>query len=332
MSPKNKIYRAENRHALEKWLQARCSYAKDIFDDPGYSNFYQSYFTHLFDDGTYTRGDIDCAINLGFYEYVYDPGLSQEDEDLLSYVDYIPSNRSTDEIERMVEAYPESDQDRAYSILSRECILIPPGTNQSNANYLYKNIAKCITDGENFRIPYVGSRTNVFNSNYKRAKFDLSKLDIYNFIYSVSTIDHTIRKMSNILHIDDILNYHPSMNKLTYAQETSGSDEASTGEPLRHRLTKYQTNELHRISKTIDSLYNEIVRYNSYIKRIWNDVFIPFLNSEDCMTLKYLSTNDYWMFEEFMQEQPLYVIMLSSMRNLRDREAYIYAGRQSVKV
>jgi hypothetical protein len=298
----NKIYKAKDDNTLEKWLSTNCNYSTDIFADPGYSDQYKSYFSYLFDDNTYIKGDIDFKLNPGFneleFETEFETEYKMENDELRPYVDYVPSDYSRDEINKIVNIYNYDEKRQMSETLSKIAILIPPGSNQSNANYLFKNINEYIKEIEGFRIPHIRSHAKIVK--IKKIKFNLTKVDIYNFVYSVSVINHNKRKTFNILNIDKINDPLKNITNESYSS-TKKSEECS------------------ELNISINKLYNEIVRYHKYIKYIWYDIFVPFIDSNDCMTLEYLSNKDYWMFEEFMKEQTIYKVMTSSLDKLNQQ-------------
>ena len=92
----NLRFSANNRDTLEKWLKSRCRWSDNVFDDPGYSEYYKSYFTWLFNDGTYVEEDIDNSLNIGHYEPIFEEGITPDEfnEKLEPYIDFVPSGMS----------------------------------------------------------------------------------------------------------------------------------------------------------------------------------------------------------------------------------------------
>ena len=312
-------FSAKNRGTLERWLKARCRWSDNVFDDPGYSSRYKSYFSGLFDDDTYIDGDIDHRLNIGHYELVYDESIAYDefDEIIEPYIDFVPSNITRSDIEKVVAAYPLEDQERARKVYSRTGIVILPGSNHSNANYLYKRFIEYLNDVREFTVPYVGTFRDRYRPSYKRVGLSVSKETIYNFAYSVSTIDHQTQRMVSLLNLDRELEdrlastWNGSADTDHYTRErTNNTDKGSRG-------------ELERIHESIDRLSREIDRYFGIIKGLWHDILLPFINSDDCCTLRYLSEYDYQIFEDFMTSQPVFGVMIASMQRLQEREAYI---------
>ena len=126
---------------------------------------------------------------------------------------------------------------------------------------------------------------------------------MYNFIYSVSTIDHNKHKTLSILNIDRMNNDLPETVTHNHNYNTPSSIKSGK--------------EYSEISTAISRLKQNIVRYRKYGKYIWKSIFIPFIESNDCVTMKYLSKNDYWIFKEFMEEQTLYKAMVNSLDQLK---------------
>jgi hypothetical protein len=314
-------FSAKDRDTLEKWLKSRCQWSDNVFDDPGYSECYRNYFTWFFDDGTYIEGDIDYNLNIGYFEPVYDEGIIYDelDEKLEPYTDFVPSEMSNSAIEASVSNYPSADQERARKVLSRTGIVILPGSNHSNANYLYKRFREYLEDVREFSVPYVRGVQERYRPSHKKVTFSLSKEDIYNFAYSVSTTDHRFRKMTSLLNLDKQIG-----DKLADTWEGSIYTRQNLNSARNNRVIGSNAiKELELIHGSIDRLAKEIDRYYGVIQGIWYDILLPFINSDDCFTLRYLSDYDYWIFEEFMTSQSVFKVMCASMQRLREREAYL---------
>ena len=301
-------FRASKREDLLKWLRASAEYSDHSFEDPGYSEHYKSYFSIFCDDDTYVRDDLDHQLNIGHYEGVYDNyELDEVDDNLLQYVDFVPTNLSNAELEGMVEAYPIEDRDHAREILSREGVVILPGSNQSNANYLYKKLRNALINVREFSVPYVGKGR--FKPSYRRVKLHLSKQSVYNFIYSVSTTDHRLGRMSSLLNLD-----------IELEKNASNRVAKHTNQRNPRTLSPGDIRELEMIEKTIERLMYEIDRYYEVISWIWDDILVPFMHSNDCNTMRYLSESDKWVFEKYMTSQPIFSVITTSMQKLRTRE------------
>jgi hypothetical protein len=111
---------------LEKWMKSRCEYSDCIFTDPGYDNEYKSFFiksTHSDQNKYYANKlqnnelerDIDIKVSSGY--------IMADETDETKYIDLIGTNK-------------------------KEKIYLPPGSNQSNCNYLYKKIANILEENE----------------------------------------------------------------------------------------------------------------------------------------------------------------------------------------
>jgi hypothetical protein len=169
----------KDRDVLKKWLCSRCKYSEGVFKDPGYSSFYTSFFSHFFDDDTYIDKDIDHEINIGYCAPDdYDDEYCDEDVNVRPYVDFVSTDGNI-----------------------QKGILIPPGSNHSNANYIYKRLMIGVRHIDEFRIPRVGNKTSEFRSLYKNEKIVFDKEDVYKFVHSVSTINHSKQKLYDIINI-----------------------------------------------------------------------------------------------------------------------------------
>jgi len=313
-------FSATDRGTLEKWLKARCQWSDNVFDDPGYSQFYKSYFGWFCNKGTYTDGDIDHELNIGHYEAVYDDDFSYDeiDKNITPYIDFIPSDMTSFGIENAVATYPYVDQDRAREIYSRTCMVILPGSNHSNANYLYKRICESLTDLKGFSIPYVGNIDTKFKPSYKQFKFELSKESVYNFVHFVSTTDYRCHQV-----LANHISYHNSEQNVDIDNRHNNSNKVETiGHPTKTN-NKSKTPELDMIDRTLDVLSKEIDRYCKLIQYIWNYSMIPFINSNDCNTLNYMTEYDYWVFEEYMLSQHVFRVMYASLQRLLARKRYL---------
>jgi len=134
-----------NRDNLINWLNRRCKYANNIDDDPNYSDYYISHFNILDNDNLYKVNDIDYEINVKCIEPHYE-----------KYVDYL--NNDT------------------------QHMVILPGTNHSNANFIFKLIRKNI-DKLSYIIPHVSKNVEQpFEKIYKKIKHRVDKEDLYEFI------------------------------------------------------------------------------------------------------------------------------------------------------
>lgn len=151
----------EERRLLEKWLKSECDYG-----EPNYTKDYQSLFG--IDDISkmiYKKDDIDCKCNTLYINGMYDDDivLSDKDEKLKHYVDHAYIN------------------DEIYDIL------IPPNTNQSNANYFYKLLLVGSQEHSPYNIPYVPDNPKIpFNGKTKKLRMVIDKISTYKFVYDES--------------------------------------------------------------------------------------------------------------------------------------------------
>ncbi len=150
---------------LIKWLNKKTRDSEDIYSDPGYGKHYKSLFGiednhQLF----YNNDDIDCRF-ASIHESIvlFDPvhGLNEVSE----YADQINGTQYGGDIKH---------------------ILIPPGSNHSNANYVYKLLKTNIQNNE-YVIPYVSAKSGTpYTGYHKCAGLKLNKEDFYNFVYTYS--------------------------------------------------------------------------------------------------------------------------------------------------
>lgn len=159
-----KINGSEIRHnELVRWLKKRCEYSDCVYDDPGYSDYYRSWFKCIdISNEIYLKGDIDCQINNDI-----DISLSTNFSDSIEqYTDHV----QIDDVKNMI---------------------VLPGSNHSNANYLYKIINNYMLHPHNnntFHIPIVSNNPKQpFNDNsYKTMRMKIDKNLLYNYVYTYS--------------------------------------------------------------------------------------------------------------------------------------------------
>jgi len=134
-----------------------------------------------------------------------------------------------------------------------------------------------------------------------------------------------LKRMVDLLNIDQVLKEKFGNRTVTHAKNIK-RDTKPKRKPNTNGAKSIPSgalDELDRIMKASDSLWKEIERYDRVSKWIWEDIFVPFILSNDCNTLQYISDNDYWIFEEYMRSQNLYSVMMTSLSRLSQREAYI---------
>lgn len=316
---------------LMKWLKSRVPYSDDLFCDPGYSRNYYMAFGNTYEYGSeYTPGDIDHQLNPGYYDPIYDIdddyGISDEDY----YVDYIYKPIDKDTLMKTVMSYEPEYRDKAARVLQREPILILPGSNQSNANYIYKLMLDQINQIHSFRIPYVKqSNRAYFTGSSKNFRLQISKEDTYRFVCYMSIVA-AIHGYSARLGIEsvDIAESIIDQNDAVYLDVDNGGN-MHRSYKLKNQSQKTNNHnhkreqELRRIDPSIINLINELHRYNRECHNIWNSLFIPFINSNNCLTMKYAIDDDDSQFIRFMQGNTIYTIMQSSLNRLRNRKQYL---------
>ncbi|VBB18338.1 hypothetical protein YASMINEVIRUS_801 [Yasminevirus sp. GU-2018] len=179
------------RADLIRWLKQRCEYSDSPFQDPGYSVYYKSMFNTMDSHKlVYKDGDIDHELNIGYVDYGFEEEKDPEDVCLEQFIDYVPANREglKEAISTMINGLPYDEAVDIRTKMSRENILILPGSNHSNANYLYKLITlECLKLNNKkekpYFVPYVSPDPRVpFRSNSKGVGVHIDKEDFYSFI------------------------------------------------------------------------------------------------------------------------------------------------------
>ena len=98
-----------------------------------------------------------------------------------------------------------------------------------------------------------------------------------------------------------------------------------------------KTNNLNNVSQNQTSLNDEIMildeviqtleltmdKYIDDVEMIWDARIVPFINSNDCMTLGKLNDNDFLKFLNFMLEQKTFKLMSISHKRLNGRKKYL---------
>lgn len=137
---------------LKKWLTQRCDNSCNVFDDPGYSKYYRSFFG-IHDNGNiYKSNDIDFELNIDHNNLIND-------------------------------IY----NDKISNIHNIQSVMILPGSNYSNANFLYKLLSECISEFKPFNIPNVSNDfTKSYKNNIKLTRMIIDKKDTYDFVYKHS--------------------------------------------------------------------------------------------------------------------------------------------------
>lgn len=138
-----------------KWLNGQVRDSNNIYTDPGYGHHYKSMYGLCCDENDeksfYKSGDIDHQHVIGSDKLI--------DDDISEYID-----RINDDVN----------------------LLIPPGSNQSNANYMYKLLKSSAYKVE-YEIPYVSANPTVpYTGYHKCTGLKINKKDFYNFVHSSS--------------------------------------------------------------------------------------------------------------------------------------------------
>lgn len=168
---------------LEYWLKQQNKHAVSVYKDPGYSNFYKSYFGSYVDESFYPKNDIDVKLDPIYVESLF----IDDNDELQQFVDYIPQHVSQDIIDVYTHKKYGDDKRDIIDKLERKCLLILPGSNQSNANFVYKLLLNTIVDIDSFSIPYVSNNINEqYTGELKEAYMDIDKMDLYKFIHKNS--------------------------------------------------------------------------------------------------------------------------------------------------
>jgi hypothetical protein len=175
------------KEILRRWLKQKCSYSDDCFKDPGYSTYYKNEFGIMDGDGFkpfYVSGDIDLELNIGYTDYEYGDEIHEDDMVLEEFIDYIHVTVEHEDLETALK--DKSFDERCYIIqkMTRKNILILPGSNHSNANYLFKRVVIYSTANNiSYSIPFVLSDPAMsYKGIHKNAKMEINKEHFYEFL------------------------------------------------------------------------------------------------------------------------------------------------------
>lgn len=164
------------RSKLVEWLKKPCDYSNGIFEDPGYSEYYQSHFNISNEDGVFydsksDPSDIDVHMNMGNLKHHYE----NEDNDM------------ENTMFSMFEMYKDIIESKNKEV--NIDIVIPPGSNQSNSNYIFKLIKTELMKLDSINIPMVSKdpRTK-YSGETRQIIHDVSKEDVYNFVMNHSDV------------------------------------------------------------------------------------------------------------------------------------------------
>lgn len=148
-----------------QWMKKKNRHCDSHFDDSLYSGYYKSFFG-ITDDGlVYSNQDTDNQ------DIDYKIGTLTLGEDIQDNMDnYTDSIMTNDNEEDNIK------------------LIIYPGTNHSNANFLYKSIMHEANDrGMSYDIPLVPSDMDqAYNGIVKNTRLTINKEEFYKFIYNNS--------------------------------------------------------------------------------------------------------------------------------------------------
>lgn len=183
----------KKHNELVRWLKDSCNETGDIFVDPGYSDIYKSMY-NIMDDTylIYENNDIDHEINIGYEDYTDDNTKYLCNVQLEQYIDYVPKHINETTLNTLIfnKSFIEAENIKLKE--RRHNIVIPPGSNQSNANYLYKRIIYNFKHSQNvkyngyrytYSIPQVNLNPRVpYGGTYKNVGILLNKEQFYFFL------------------------------------------------------------------------------------------------------------------------------------------------------
>lgn len=187
---------------LIRWLKQKCEYSDNLFHDPGYSSRYKSMFNLTdVDNIIYYDNDIDHELNIGYVDYGFKKDKDPDDLCLEQFIDYVPSKYGeiNESIKSVIIGASRDEASDIITKMSRENMLILPGSNHSNANYLYKLITlECMDlnnmDEKPYYAPYVNPDPKVpFKSNVKGLGAFIDKEDFYYFVKVQSKNDKSAK-------------------------------------------------------------------------------------------------------------------------------------------
>ncbi len=190
-------YKSKNK--LITWLKKTCKHSDNCFVDPGYSDGYKSWFAQ---NDSNNQFNYDYNENYENHDYHDNDNVDklEHDDENENENDHKDANNhnhrkfklhNRDLDIKLNPGYINGIQkdynniDNFVDIVKNQHILILPGTNHSNANYLYKNITECINKNtELYDIPYVDSDySKCYMGTYKNIVMKIDKNDFYNFMF-----------------------------------------------------------------------------------------------------------------------------------------------------
>ena len=172
---------------LKKWLGQKCDCSDNIFDDPGYTDYYKKHFgIHDEYEIYYKKNDIDEQINIG-YEKNFDNEEDNHLTDAEKYVDYVPEEISQSLIDKITCDMTGNEKLKTIQKLTSKGIIILPGSNHSNANYMYKIIKDSVDKMGTYEIPDISPDPTVeFKGENTNISMKVDKVKVYKFIYRYS--------------------------------------------------------------------------------------------------------------------------------------------------
>lgn len=164
---------------LVKWLNDKPRDSDDVFTDPGYGYHYKAWFGIQDTDKIfYKQNDIDHKLNT---DHQLTAGLVLVDEN----ENENENKKIMNELTQFVDLITDDTNHQSITDhqLITDQVFIPPGSNHSNCNYLYKRMVANAYDLEPYEIPYVSADPSVpYTGYHKHATFKINKEDFYNFV------------------------------------------------------------------------------------------------------------------------------------------------------
>ncbi len=81
--------------------------------------------------------------------------------------------------------------------------------------------------------------------------------------------------------------------------------------------------EIMILDEVIQTLEQTMDKYIDDVEMIWDMRLVPFINSNDCLTLGKLNDSDFLKFLNFMLEQKTFKLMSISHKRLNSRKNYL---------
>lgn len=175
-------HRPSDRELLIKWLKQRPQYSVNLYKDPGYSVFYKNEFNYqdvLGPNRLYVPGDIDHELNVGYVNYHHGDEKHEDDKTIEQFIDYVPVPIHQGTVD--TESTKRIDNIKEISIQN---IVILPGSNHSNANFLFKRLKFFIAQkNTEYKIPFVSADPSVsYKGEQKIGHAQINKEQFYGFL------------------------------------------------------------------------------------------------------------------------------------------------------